>query len=647
MSSKESIPLKDEDGPRVEPLEKEGELKGLPHDLGESGLPEALAAAIAATEAEAQAVVEERPAERPELGERYEVIDLLGQGGMGAVWKVRDRNINKTLAVKVLRPELAADRLAVKRFEQEVLAASYLTQANLVAVYGSGKTATECPYMVMDYLDGKNLAELLSTEVYLPAGRVMDLTGQICEALVHAHAKGVVHRDLKPSNIIVTKSDGGNDIVKIVDFGIAKIMPSVKAQTTQLTQTGELFGSPMYMSPEQCQGEVIDSRSDIYSLGCIMYELLSGKQAFAAENPIKVILKQLSEDPPPLPEEMIPPGLSTVVKHCLEKDPDARYWSTKEVLEDIQSIMSGGLPIKREEKTKLKLLTVESCFRRFGARAIDGMVVGMVAMIATVLASNFAAFYGMTSWPDRSLKSAETMHGMMWTVPMIFFGLGVIEEFFPLCLPLTLVLTCTLITLASTPQDPLALSRSVIATFLLGICFFVPMIFAWLYHAGFECSARRATLGKQMFGIKVTDIRGQSLSFARASARHFSKLLTLLGLTDFILYPSYLIREKRDGLQRPGVSDFLYRRPLHDRMCRAFVSEDPDRLDLIKRPLLAAFSASSITVLLCITAFVSAIIMMGIRHLPSLQTDQVIGRFIVLWSILFAGIYTYKKFSKK
>jgi eukaryotic-like serine/threonine-protein kinase len=605
-------------------------------------------AADVSADASSELGAEAATIEKPELGDRYEVVDFIGQGGMGSVWKVRDTSINKTLAVKVLRRELAADRLAVKRFEQEVHAAACLTQANLVAIYGAGKTLSDCPYMVMDYLDGKNLAEILSLEVYLPPHRVMDLTSQICEALIHAHAKGIVHRDLKPSNIIVTKSDGGNDIVKIVDFGIAKIMPSVKEQTTQLTQTGELFGSPLYMSPEQCQGEVIDARSDIYSLGCIMYELLCGKQAFAAENPIKVILKQLTEEPAPLPEDNLPSGLSTVVKRCMAKDPDCRYWSSKELLEDVHAILNGGVPLKRDEKTKLRLLTLESCFRRYGARAIDGIAVGLVAVVVSLAAAKFAAYYGMTSWPDKSLKSHETMQGMMWTVPMIFFGIGVIEEFLPICLPLTLVLTFTLITLAGTPQDPLSLSRSVIATCLLAVCFFVPVLFNWLYHAGLESSARQATLGKRLFGLKVTDIRGQSLSFARASARHFSKLLTIFGLTDIVLYPVYILRGRGNGLQRPGMADFLYRRPLHDRLCRAFVSEDPERMELIQRPIISALVTSSVTVVVCSTALTTALISMGVsRHIPLIQTDQIVGRFLGLGGLLFIGVYAYKKFSRK
>ncbi|MGH9549446.1 MAG: serine/threonine protein kinase, partial [Terriglobales bacterium] len=265
--------------------------------------------------------------EKPDLGDRYEVLEMIGQGGMGTVWKVHDKAIDKMLAIKILRKELASDRFAVKRFEQEARAAVDLTHVNLVAVYGYGTANNnDAPYLVMDYVDGESLADTLKREVYLNFDRVIGITSQICEALAHAHAKGIVHRDLKPSNIMLIKNDGQLDMIKIVDFGIAKVMPTVNEQTKNLTQTGDLFGSPLYMSPEQCEGESIDARSDIYSLGCVTYELLTGKAAFAAENPIKTILKQINDAPPALKSLVsVPDGLAEIVRRCLEKDPSSRY----------------------------------------------------------------------------------------------------------------------------------------------------------------------------------------------------------------------------------------------------------------------------------------------------------------------------------
>ena len=284
----------------------------------------------------------------------------------------------------------------------------------------------------------------------------------------------------------------------------------------------------------------------------------NGKQAFAAENPIKVILKQLTEKPPDLQASTFPDGLVTIVNRCLEKNPDQRYWTSQEVLEDVQSIINGGLPLKREEKTKLRLLTVDSSARRFGARVVDGMVVGAVAATVSFAVTSFAAFYGMTGWPDRTLKSDGSMHEMLWTVPMIFFGLGVIEEFFPVCLPMLVILIRKLFLVAGAELDALALSRTVIANCLLEICFFIPLLFVWIYHAGLESSAKQATLGKQLFGLKVTDIRGKSLSFMRASSRHFAKLFTVFGLTDCLLFPIYLVKASRTGLPGPVISDFFY-----------------------------------------------------------------------------------------
>jgi serine/threonine protein kinase len=288
----------------------------------------------------------DQTAEKPDLGERYEVLELLGQGGMGSVWKVRDKAIDQTLAIKILRPDLAADKFAVKRFEQEAQVAAGLTHANLVAVYGSGRAKNDCPYLIMDYLDGESLADVLKREVYLPVARVLNLAGQICEALAHAHAKGVVHRDLKPSNIILTTSNDGHDIVKIVDFGIVKVMPTIMEQTDNLTKTGDLFGSPLYMSPEQCLGQDVDARADVYSLGCVLFEAVSGKTPFAHSNPIGIILSQINDEPnfAPLRQCHAPRQVLSVISTCLQKEPGSRYQSMKALEADLSRIEHGQLP---------------------------------------------------------------------------------------------------------------------------------------------------------------------------------------------------------------------------------------------------------------------------------------------------------------
>ncbi len=287
----------------------------------------------------------------PDLGERYEVLSLVGRGGMGVVYKVKDRAVNKVFAVKVLNQDLVQDKVSVKRFEQEAKAASALTHANLAAVYDYGVAVSGCPFLVMDYLDGQTLEQELAKEGYFDSTRGLDIFIQIAEALADSHLKGVIHRDIKPANIILEKSENGSDFVKLVDFGIAKVLPSEQKAHENLTQTGDIFGSPLYMSPEQCQGNMQDRRSDIYSLGCLMYETLTGVKPFAAANPIKVILRHINEDPAPisaltgmanLPAPFKVPGdLAKVVQRCLVRDPDQRYQSAYDLVNDLKLIRDG------------------------------------------------------------------------------------------------------------------------------------------------------------------------------------------------------------------------------------------------------------------------------------------------------------------
>lgn len=267
---------------------------------------------------------------------------------MGSVYKVRDRNLDRIMAFKLLDRTLAEDQVALKRFEQEAAAASQLDHDNLVAVYGHGRTRDGTPYLVMDYLEGKNLSEVLKEEGTMEPGRALSIFQQIAEALKHAHEKNVIHRDIKPTNIILTRTESGAEIARIVDFGIAKVMPAANRETHDLTETGEVFGSPHYMSPEQCLGFMLDQRSDIYSLGCLMYEALTGDSPFAGANPIQVVVKHINEDPVKFPSSIttgsIAKKLERVVLHCLEKDKNNRYQSASDLLKDLDLIKAGKNP---------------------------------------------------------------------------------------------------------------------------------------------------------------------------------------------------------------------------------------------------------------------------------------------------------------
>ncbi len=303
------------------------------------------------------------------LGERYSVRACIGSGGMATVFKVWDNSLNKEFAVKLLNASLVEDASSLKRFELEAKAASSLNHPNLVTVYDFGVSTDGRPFIVMDYLEGANLADIVEKEGFMPFSRALHLFVQCAESMAYAHGKGIIHRDVKPSNIVVEKDDMGNDFVKLVDFGIAKVVPSHQTVTSNLTQTGDIFGSPLYMSPEQCQGNVQDSRSDIYSFGCVMYEVLTGEKPFAAANPIKTILKHINDEPTPISalhyNYGVPKDLEYIVMRCLQKSPDDRYETADELWRDLLAIQN-GTPIRRkkcitkDEKEALLVRKIES-----------------------------------------------------------------------------------------------------------------------------------------------------------------------------------------------------------------------------------------------------------------------------------------------
>lgn len=289
------------------------------------------------------------------LDEKYEFMALLGEGGMGRVFKVRDRSLGKHFAVKAIRPELLEDKAALKRFESEATGAVGLSHPNLVSVYGMKVTEDgKQPYLLMDYYAGKSLADLLSLEVKLDQSRALAIFVQICDAVQYAHDQKVVHRDLKPGNILLVRENGVSDFVKVLDFGIARIMTAAGATTQGLTQDQQILGSPEYMSPEQCRGEKPDSRSDIYSLGCVMYESLSGKPPFRTDNPIKTLMCHVNNEPRPFePALGVSRELLAVVLKCLEKEPENRYQSMAELKEDLELILAGARP-RRAGRARIK-----------------------------------------------------------------------------------------------------------------------------------------------------------------------------------------------------------------------------------------------------------------------------------------------------
>jgi len=272
----------------------------------------------------------------------YEIIDRIGSGGMGIVYKVRHKGAGNILALKVLRQELASDPVNVKRFQQELKTTSGLTHPNIVPIYDNGTTVGGCPYFVMEYLDGLTLEEILREEGYLDLDRFFSIFEQVCEALMHAHEKRVIHRDLKPCNIMLSPAGSGFELAKLLDFGIARVFQQASKDGVRLTQLGEILGSPAYMSPEQCLTQKLDERSDVYSLGVVMYEALVGATPFRGDGAAQVIVGHLKDKPKGIaqlrPDFNIPPDLELLVMTCLEKDAQLRYQSIAALHHELKRI---------------------------------------------------------------------------------------------------------------------------------------------------------------------------------------------------------------------------------------------------------------------------------------------------------------------
>jgi eukaryotic-like serine/threonine-protein kinase len=267
------------------------------------------------------------------VGERYRVEARIGQGGMAEVYRGFDPVLNRTVAIKVLLPQFARDAGFVARFRREAQAAARLNQPNIVGVYDTGADGDR-QYIVMEFVEGRTLAEFLAGGRRLTPMQSVELTQKIGAALASAHAQGIVHRDIKPGNVMVTR-DG---TVKVMDFGIARMQTDITAP-----QTSSVIGTPTYLSPEQAQGQVVDARSDLYSLGCMLYELLAGRPPFTGDTPVAIAYKQVNETPvPPSAHNAdIPPRLDAVVMKCLAKNPANRYQSAEELSADLERVKQG------------------------------------------------------------------------------------------------------------------------------------------------------------------------------------------------------------------------------------------------------------------------------------------------------------------
>lgn len=281
------------------------------------------------------------------LAGRYEVIRRIGEGGMGLVYEGKHRDIDKPVAIKVLRDDLSGRPEVVARFRQEAKSASRIGHDNIVNVSDFGETQFGASYFVMEYLEGEDLANVLGREGTLDPERTCRIVLQCCRALGAAHQKRIVHRDIKPENIFLTHRDGIAEFVKIVDFGIAK-MGDIETEGQpgrKLTKTGMIFGTPEYMSPEQAAGKPLDHRVDVYALGIILYECLAGTVPFVGDTFMGVLTQHLFATPPRIlesnPQAAVSTELELVINKALAKHPNDRYQNTVELAEAIECALEG------------------------------------------------------------------------------------------------------------------------------------------------------------------------------------------------------------------------------------------------------------------------------------------------------------------
>ncbi len=355
------------------------------------------------------------------FADRYEIQALLGFGGMSIVYKARHKHMDRIVAIKVLHPDLMNDPLALERFQQESKAAASLTHPNIVTVYDFGMSAAGQAFFVMDYLDGQTLEDLLEKDSTVPPGRAINIFKQICDGLDCAHQKGIVHRDLKPPNIALLPQEDGSDLVKILDFGVAKFINKADQKGLRLTQTGEVFGSPLYMSPEQCLGKDLDGRSDLYALGCLMYETLTGSPAIVADSFLEALNKHVGERPKSFkevaPSLKIPAELEDLVFRCLVKDPEQRFQKATEVKEALSDLnieqtglldSSGKNLIKPPGPRRPRPITINL---KVGSKMLSWFSVISGGILVALLAF-------MTLWPGPVDDRGTLLTKLTWQIAM-------------------------------------------------------------------------------------------------------------------------------------------------------------------------------------------------------------------------------------
>ena len=315
------------------------------------------------------------------FADRYEIIEELGSGGMGQVYRVEDTKTNEEIALKLIRPEVAADKKTIDRFRNELTTARKIRHKNVCGMYDLGEYKG-AHFITMEFVPGQDLKGLIRQSGQLAVGTTINIAKQICDGLTEAHKLAVVHRDLKPSNIMIDKEGD----VRIMDFGIARSL-----EAKGITGAGVMIGTPEYMSPEQVEAKEIDRRSDIYSLGVILYEMVTGRLPFEGDTALSVAVKHKTEAPPD-PRELnpqIPEGLGLFILKCLEKDKEKRYQSAEELQSELNKIEKGipttDIKIPKRKPTTSKEITVTFSMKKVFLPALICVALAITVVIVLLI----------------------------------------------------------------------------------------------------------------------------------------------------------------------------------------------------------------------------------------------------------------------
>jgi len=318
------------------------------------------------------------------LADRYELGDVLGYGGMAEVLRGRDIRLGRDVAVKTLRVDLAREPQFQNRFRREAQSAASLNHPAIVAVYDTGESLLDgvpVPYIVMEYVDGRTLRDVLKIERHIMPTRALEITAEVLKALDYSHRNGIIHRDIKPANVMLTRAGD----VKVMDFGIARALAE---SSSTVTQTAAVIGTAQYLSPEQARGEPVDPRSDVYSTGCLLYELLTGSPPFTGDSPVAVAYQHVREDPIP-PSQLnrdISPAIDSIVLKSMAKNPANRYQSAAEMRDDIERALSGApvqaTPVLTDQTVHMAAIDGEGYERRQprGRRTLTYILLSLLAI---------------------------------------------------------------------------------------------------------------------------------------------------------------------------------------------------------------------------------------------------------------------------